>query len=59
MAASTIGWFFLGLAIIFLAVVIRDYCRTRGAPSPARRTWPRIAIIFGVVGGTLQLLRLI
>jgi hypothetical protein len=59
MAPWTIGWFFLGLAFIFLAVAIRDYRRTSGAPSPARRAWLRIAIIFGLVGATLQFARLI
>jgi hypothetical protein len=54
MAPSIIGWFFLGLAIIFLAVAVRDHRRTRGAQSPARRAWLRIAIIFGLVGATLQ-----
>ena len=44
----------LGLAIIFLAVAVRDHRRTRGAQSPARRAWLRIAIIFGLVGATLQ-----
>ena len=59
MVPSTIGWLFLGLAIIFLAAAILDYRRTRGAPSPARRAWLRIAIIFGLVGVTLQFARLI
>jgi hypothetical protein len=49
----------LGLAIIFLAAAILDYRRTRDAPSPARRAWLRIAIIFGLVGVTLQFARLI
>jgi hypothetical protein len=59
MAASTIGWFFIGLALIFAAVTIRDHRRTDGAPSPARRAWIRIALIFGLVGTTLQLARVI
>jgi len=58
MAAATIGLLFLGLALVFLAVTIRDYCRTGGAPSPARRAWLRMVIIFGLVGAALQLARL-
>ncbi len=59
MASSTVGWFFLGLAVIFLAAAIRDYRRTAGTPSPARRAWLRIAIIFGLVAAALQLVRFV
>jgi hypothetical protein len=58
MVSAAIGWFFLALAGIFLALTIRDR-RRGGAPSPARRTWIRLAIIFGLVGATLQLMRLV
>jgi hypothetical protein len=57
MVSSTIGWFFLLLAGIFLAVAIRDYQRTAGTPSPARRAWLRVALIFGLVGVALQFAR--
>jgi len=57
--AATIGWVFLGLATIFLVVAIRDYRRTSGAPLHAWRAWLRIAVIFGLVGATLQLTHLI
>jgi hypothetical protein len=59
MGPATIGLLFLGLALVFLVVTIRDYRRTGGGPSPARRAWLRIAIIFGLVGAMLQLVRLI
>lgn len=59
MVAASIGWFFLALAAIYAAVAIRDHRRMHGAPSPARRGWRRIAIIFGLVGAALQLVRLI
>ena len=59
MVSAAIGWFFLALAAVFAAATIRDYWRTDGAPSPARRAWIRIAIIFGLVGATLQLARLV
>jgi hypothetical protein len=59
MVSAGIGWFFLALAAVYAAVAIRDHRRTHGAPSPARRCWRRIAIIFGLVGAALQLVRLI
>jgi hypothetical protein len=59
MVSVGIGWFFLALAAVYAAVAIRDHRRTLGAPSPARRGWLRIAIIFGLVGAALQLVRLI
>ena len=59
MVSAAIGWFFVALAAVFAAATIGDYRRTDGAPSPARRAWIRIAIIFGLVGATLQLARLI
>jgi hypothetical protein len=59
MVSAGIGWFFLALAAVFAAVVIRDHRRTLGAPARARRGWLRIAIIFGLVGAALQFVRLI
>jgi len=59
MVSAAIGWFFLALAAAFAVATIHDYRRTDGAPSPARRAWIRIAIIFGLVGATLQLVRLV
>ena len=59
MTSTTIGWFFLGLAAVFVAVTIRDYGRTDGVPSPSRRAWIRIAIIIALVGVMLQLTRLV
>ena len=57
MVSSMIGWFFLGLAVIFLLAAVGDRRRAAGAQSPARRAWLRIAIIFGLVGAALQLAR--
>ena len=59
MVSAGIGWFFLVLAAVYAAAAIRDHRRTQGPPSPARRGWLRIAIIFGVVGAALQLVRLV
>jgi hypothetical protein len=59
MVSAGIGWFFLALAAVYAAVAIRDHRRMHGAPSPARKGWRRIAIIFGLVGAALQLVRLI
>jgi len=59
MVSAGIGWFFLALAAVFVAATIRDCRKTDAAPSPARRAWIRIAIIFGLIGATLQLARLV
>ena len=58
MVSAGIGWFFLALAAVYAAVTIRDHRRTQGAPSPARKGWLRIAVIFGLVGAALQFVRL-
>jgi uncharacterized membrane protein YdcZ (DUF606 family) len=59
MVSISIGWFFLALAAVYAAVAIRDHRRMHGTPSPARRGWRLIAIIFALVGAALQLVRLI
>jgi multisubunit Na+/H+ antiporter MnhB subunit len=56
---ARIGLLFLALAVIFLVAVFRDYRRSEGKPSPARRTWLRVAIIFAIVGLGLQFLHLL
>lgn len=40
---------FAVLAVVFAGLSYRDYRRSRGVPTPARRAWTRIAIIFAVV----------
>lgn len=45
-----LGTVFVGLAVIFLSLTIRDYLRSEGKLTPARRTWLRIALIFAAVG---------
>ncbi len=56
---ARIGVLFLALAMIFLAAALRDYRRSEGKSSPARRTWLRVAIIFAIVGLSLQFLHLL
>ena len=53
--AERIGIFFLALAVVFFGLVWRDYRRSPGAGTPARRAWMRIAIIFATVGALLYL----
>ena len=53
---ARIGVLFLALAVIFLGAALRDYLRTEGKVSPARRAWLRVAIIFAMVGFGLQFL---
>ena len=58
MPSSRIGIFFLALAAVFLLAASRDHLRTGAAPSMARRTWLRVAIIFAMVGISLQFVHL-
>ena len=53
---ARIGLLFLALAAIFLTATLRDYLRAEGQPSSRRRTWLRVAIIFIIVGVSLQFL---
>jgi hypothetical protein len=50
---------FVALAIIFVALALRDYLRGEGQLTPARQTWLRVAFIFAGVGIGLYLLRLL
>jgi hypothetical protein len=36
MMSMPVGWFFLGLAAVFVAARLQDYRRTGGATSPSR-----------------------
>jgi len=55
MLTAGIGLVFVGLAGIFLVAALR----AARARSPARRAWYRIAIIFALVGLSLQVLPLL
>jgi amino acid transporter len=50
MPVTLIGPLFLLIALVFAILSIRDYRRAGGTPTPARRAWVRIAVIFAAVG---------
>jgi hypothetical protein len=41
---------FVGLAVIFFGVAVRDYLKSEGKLTPARKTCLRVAFIFAGVG---------
>ena len=51
-----ISLFFFALAVIFLAVSLRDYLKTNGKTNPARQTWLRVSVIFAAVGTILAIM---
>ncbi len=59
MAASQIGLLFIALSILFFGLALRDYIRSKGAKTPARKAWLRIAVIFGAIGTYLYLSHMI
>lgn len=50
MRPSFVGPVFIAIAVIFAVAALRDYLRTEGKLTPARKTWIRMAFIFAVVG---------
>jgi hypothetical protein len=51
-----IAFVFIALALIFLAVSLRDYLKNKGKRNPARQTWLRVSLIFAAVGVALALM---
>jgi hypothetical protein len=51
-----ISLLFIAVAVIFVAVSLRDYLRTKGKTNPARQTWLRVSFIFAAVGIVLALM---
>jgi hypothetical protein len=47
---SSLSVVFVAIAVIFIAVALRDYLKAEGKATIARRIWIRMAIIFAVVG---------
>jgi hypothetical protein len=45
-AIPSLGQVFTALAVIFLALAVRDYLKAEGKMTAARQTWLRIALIF-------------
>jgi hypothetical protein len=56
--AFKISLFFIALAIIFLAVALRDHAKTNDKTNPARQTWLRVSLIFAAVGIALALMHI-
>lgn len=52
----SIAVWFLFLAVVFATLAALDRRRTAGKPSPRRRTWTRLAVIFGIVAVALAYL---
>ncbi len=40
---------FVALAVIFVALALRDFLKEQGQLNPARKTWLQIALIFSAV----------
>ncbi len=55
-APSTIGLFFIALAVVYFVAAVRNYFQSRGMPTPARYAWLRIAFIFASIGVSLCIL---
>lgn len=51
----TVPPIFTALAVIFVALVLRDVMRSEGKVDPRRTTWLRLALIFAGVAIALQL----
>jgi len=49
---------FIAIAVIFLGVAFRDYLKTEGKLTIARRIWIRMAFIFAGVGIGLYFLQI-
>ena len=47
---SSISIIFVAIAVIFVGVALRDYLKTEGKMTIARKTWIRMAFIFAAVG---------
>jgi len=55
---SSLSVVFAAIAVIFIAVALRDYLKAEGKMTIGRKVWIRMAIIFAVVGIGLFFLQL-
>jgi hypothetical protein len=55
----SLGQVFTALAVIFLALVVRDYLKAEGKLSAARQTWLRMALIFAGIGIALYAVQIL
>jgi NO-binding membrane sensor protein with MHYT domain len=44
-----VTFLFVALAVLFAVLAARDFLREGGRPTPARKTWLRMVIIFSAV----------
>jgi O-antigen/teichoic acid export membrane protein len=51
-----IGLIFVFLSLVFFGLSYRDYRKSKGARTPARRAWLRVGFIFAIVGVLLYLI---
>jgi len=56
---SSLSIVFVAIAVIFICVALRDYLKTEGKMTVARKIWIRMAFIFAAVGIGLFLLQMI
>ena len=53
---SSLGIIFIAIAVVFLGISFRDYLKTEGKLTIARKIWLRMAFIFAGVGIGLYLM---
>jgi putative copper export protein len=51
-----VGILFIGISLIFVVLVVRDYLKSGGKMTISRRVWLRLALIFAAVGIGLSFL---
>ncbi len=54
----SLGIVFVAIGVIFLGITFRDYLKSEGKLTIARKTWLRMAFIFAGVGIGLYFLRI-
>ena len=47
---ASIGIIFIAISLIFLIATFRDYLKSKGEMTIARRIWLRLALIFAAIG---------
>lgn len=55
---SSLGIIFIAIAVVFVGVSLRDYLKTEGKLTIARKIWIRMAFIFAGVGIGLYLVQI-
>lgn len=55
---QSIGILFIGLAVFFLGITLRNYLKVEGKMTIAQRVWLRIALIFAGIGIGLCLVQI-